>query len=159
MEKLRHYLINMPDRSTRQTLCIMPQTKERPASFQEIMDGSFWIINGQHSVEASRSMQDMDIPQSTREFFQKWKCFIVWTRSKEKLQKISTYYNRVNHFSNFKPTWSTNILAAQFIWTDLGSPSPPKSAIILGTIVRQRKKDLENDGKYKVLSENPSLEH
>ena len=45
MEKLRHYLINMPDRSTRQTLCIMPQTKERPTSFQEIEDGSFWIIN------------------------------------------------------------------------------------------------------------------
>ena len=68
MEKLHHYLINMPDRSTRQTLCIMLQTKEKPTSFQEIEDGSFWIINGQHSVEASRSMQNMDVPQNTREF-------------------------------------------------------------------------------------------
>ena len=41
MQKLRHYLINMPDRSTRQTLCIMPQTQERPTSFRDIEDGNF----------------------------------------------------------------------------------------------------------------------
>ena len=56
MEKLHHYLINMPDKSTKQTLCIMPQTKEKPTSLQEIEDGSFWIINGQYNVEANRSM-------------------------------------------------------------------------------------------------------
>ena len=61
MEKLRHYLINMPDRSTKQTLCIMSQKKERPTSFRKIEDENFWIINGQHSVEASKSMQDMDV--------------------------------------------------------------------------------------------------
>ena len=152
MQKLRHFLINMPDRTTRQTLCIMPQTQEKPTSFHDIEDGNFWIINGQHSVEASKTMQGMDVPQSTREFFQKWNCFIVWTRSKEKLRKISAYYNRVNHFSSFKPTWSTNILAARFIWTELGSPVPPKTATALGTVVRQGRKDLENDGKYKVIS-------
>ena len=157
MEKLHHYLINMPDRSTRQTLCIMPQTKEKPTSFQEIEDGSFWIINGQHNVEASRSMQDMDVPHNTREFFQKWNCFIVWTRSKEKLRKISAYYNRVNHFSSFKPTWLTNILTTRFIWTELGSPSPPKSATALGTVVRQGK-DLKNDQIYKVILENRSID-
>ena len=142
----------MSDRTTRQTLCIMPQTQEKPTSFRDIEDRNFWIINGQHSVEASKTMQGMDVPQSTREFFQKWNCFIVWTRSKEKLRKISAYYNRVNHFSSFKPTWSTNILAARFIWIELGSPVPPKTATALGTVVRQGRKDLENDGKYKVIS-------
>ena len=130
----------------------MPQTQEKPTSFRDIEGGNFWIINGQHSVEASKSMQGMDVPQSTREFFQKWNCFIVWTRSKEKLRKISAYYNRVNHFNSFKPMWSTNILAARFIWTELGSPVPPKTASALGTVVRQGRKDLENDGKYKVIS-------
>ena len=62
MEKLRHYLINMPNMTTRQTLCIMRQTKERPTSFGEIEDGNFWIINGQHNVEVSKTMQDMDVP-------------------------------------------------------------------------------------------------
>ena len=152
MQKLRHFFINMPDRTTRQTLCIMPQTQEKPTSFRDIEDRNFWIINGQHSVEASKTMQGMDVPQSTREFFQKWNCFIVWTKSKEKLRKISAYYNCVNHFSSFKPTWSTNILAARFIWTELGSSVPPKTATALGTIVRQGRKDLKNDGKYKVIS-------
>ena len=42
MQKLRHYLINMSDRSTRQTLCIMPQTQEKPStSFRDIEDGNF----------------------------------------------------------------------------------------------------------------------
>ena len=95
-------------------------------------------------------MQDIDVLQSTREFFQTWNCFIMRTRSKEKLRKISAYYNRFNHFSSFKPIWSTNILAAQFIWTELGSLGPPKTA--LGTVVRQGKKDLENDGKYNFFS-------
>ena len=152
MQKLRHFLINMPDRTTRQTLCIMSQTQEKPTSFRDIEDGNFWIINGQHSAEASKTMQSMDVPQSTREFFQKWNCFIVWTRSKEKLRKISAYYNHVNHFSSFKPTWSTNILAARFIWIELGSPVPPKTMTTLGTVVRQGRKDLKNDGKYKVNS-------
>ena len=62
MEKLKHYLINMPDRTARQTLCIMSQTKEKPTSFRDIEDGNFWIINGQHSVDASKTIQDMDVP-------------------------------------------------------------------------------------------------
>ena len=41
MQKLRHYLINMPDMSTRQTLCIMPQTQEKPTSSRDIEDGNF----------------------------------------------------------------------------------------------------------------------
>ena len=77
MQKLRHYLINMLDRSTRQTLCIMPQTQERPTSFRNIEDENFWIINGQHSVEANKTMQGMDVLLSTREFFQTWNYFIV----------------------------------------------------------------------------------
>ena len=40
MEKLRHYLINMPDRSTRQTLCIMPQTKESLLPFATSRTGT-----------------------------------------------------------------------------------------------------------------------
>ena len=62
MEKLCHYLINMPDKSTKQTLWIMPQIKERLTSFHKIEDGNFWIINGKHNIEASKTMQDMDIP-------------------------------------------------------------------------------------------------
>ena len=94
-------------------------------------------------------MQGMDVLERIRHFFQCWNYIIVWTRSKKKLQKISTYYNWLNHFSLFKLSWSTNIFATHFIWTELGWLVPPKTTIALGQIVRHGK-DLENDMKYKV---------
>ena len=49
------YLLNLPNRKARQTLCVMPTNRtEKPSSWEEIKDGKFYIINGQHSVAASR---------------------------------------------------------------------------------------------------------
>src|SRR5579875_3904782 len=112
--EVKHFLLNMPDRTARQTLCVMPDTKTKPEKWDDVKNGPFWIINGQHSVEASKEMKDTDgVPQSTVDFFETWNCFIVWTENKEKLRKISAYYNRVNHFQAFKPSWSTNIIASR----------------------------------------------
>jgi hypothetical protein len=47
----------------------------------------------------------------------------------------------------FKPMW---VLVARFILTELGRPTPPKSAIELGCVVKKTKKNAENDAKYKV---------
>ena len=130
----------------------MPQFAERPTTWDEIKEGRFWIINGQHSVAANQSIQGMDVPNSVKTTFQTWNSFIVWSKSKEKLRKISAYYNRVNHFSVFKPSWSTNILLARFIWTELGHPNPPKSATGVGrAFVRAQIRDRNNDRKYKVI--------
>ena len=46
MEQMRHYFLNMPDRSAKQTICIMPQSAERATTWNEIKEGRFWIING-----------------------------------------------------------------------------------------------------------------
>ena len=75
----------------------------------------------------------------------------MYSKSKEKLRKISAYYNRVNHFSIFKPSWSMNILSARFIWTEIGRPLPPKSATTVGRAVQANVRDKENDRKYKVI--------
>ena len=49
------YLLNLPDRKARQMLCVMPRNRtEKPSSWEEIKDGKFYIINGQHNVAASR---------------------------------------------------------------------------------------------------------
>ena len=49
----------MPDKSTRQTLCVMPVGfNEKPTEWKDIEKGRFYIINGQHSVEASKWMMD-----------------------------------------------------------------------------------------------------
>ena len=53
MEQMHHYFLNMPDQSAKQTICVMPQSAERPTTWDEIKEGRFWIINGQHSVAAS----------------------------------------------------------------------------------------------------------
>ena len=56
MEKMQNYFLNMLDQTARQTLCVMPQCDKKPTSWDEVKDGRFWIINGQHSVAASQSI-------------------------------------------------------------------------------------------------------
>ena len=51
----------------------------------------------------------------------------MFTTDKEKLRKISAFYNRTNHFTGFLPTWSTNILGARAHWTNYGRPKAPKT--------------------------------
>lgn len=120
---LLNYLINLPDRSQKQTLCVMPDLPEKPTSEAELIDCEFWIINGQHSVAASKMMiEGNTVPESIRKDFRTWNAFIVWTTDIDKLRKISAFYNRVNHFTQFKPTWATNILAARQVWEKYGRP-------------------------------------
>ena len=56
MEELKNYLMNMPDRSQKQTLCVMPKLDFKPKDLSEMMECDFHIINGQHSVAASQAM-------------------------------------------------------------------------------------------------------
>jgi hypothetical protein len=154
----KHYLVNMLDPSVKQTLCVMPDTNERPTTWDEIANGRFFIINKQHSVVASKDMKTIGLLESIIKNFRKWNCFIVWSKDKSRLRQIFGYYNRYNHFSIFKSTWATNFLGARFIWTELGRPTPPKSATKLGCVVRRLKKNVKNDAKYKVkLNYNLSI--
>ena len=41
MEQMCHYFLNMPDRSAKQTICVMPQSAERPTTWDEIKEGRF----------------------------------------------------------------------------------------------------------------------
>ena len=86
---------------------------EKPGSWDSMKDGEFYIINSQHSVEASKLMQSMDLDEDMILDFRKWKCSIAWTKDEEILRTISAYFNCVNHFNIFKPSWTTNILGAQ----------------------------------------------
>jgi hypothetical protein len=75
----KHYLVNMPDLSVKQTLCVMPDTNERPTMWDEIANKRFFIINGQHNVAVSKDMQTTGLPESIVKNFRKWNCFIVWS--------------------------------------------------------------------------------
>lgn len=150
MHQTKHFLINMPDKTVKQSLRVMPMTDSKPSSWEEFRNCNFYIINGQHSVAASKQMIEEQIPEPILKHFRTWNCLIVWTKDKQKLRRLSAYYNRVNHFSVFKPTWSTNVLAALYIWTQLGKPIPPKSATRVGKLVTNPVKDAANDKRYKV---------
>jgi hypothetical protein len=78
----KHYLVNMPDLSVKQTLCVMPDTNERPTMWDEIANKRFFIINGQHNVAASKDMQTTGLPESIVKNFRKWNCFIVWSKDR-----------------------------------------------------------------------------
>ena len=137
-----NYLVNMPDKSTKQTLCVMPIGQDRrPTKWDEIKNSLFYIINGQHSVAASRLMMEDDsgIDDDTKKHFESWKCFVVWSEDADKLRSISAYYNRVNHFQAIQPSWATNILGARIVWVNMGSPKHPKEATVSGSVQAQKK--------------------
>lgn len=102
-----HYLSHMPDLSTRQTICIMPKDHTtKPTSWEEIKDGQFWIINGQHNVEAAKSLQDSGLHEDRMRELRTWNAFVVWSEDAKLLRRISQFYNRCNHFGMFQPTWA-----------------------------------------------------
>jgi len=83
-----------------------------------------------------------------------WNCYIVWSDDNEKLQSISAYYNRVNHFVAMKPLWSTNILGARNVWEAMGRPRNPKEPSPARTLTNTRRKvdDKANLVKFKVMN-------
>ena len=142
VEDLVNWLLNMPDKSTRQTLCVMPVGhKTKPKDWAEIEQGKFYIINGQHSVAASKWMMDdkNKVDRTEREHFRKWKCFVVWSDDNEKLRLISAFYNRTNHFQVAQPSWATNILGARSVWEAMGKPRNPLVAASVGTSTATRR--------------------
>lgn len=158
MEELKKYLIWMPDKSMKQTLCVMPKMDFKPRSLEDIPDDcEYWIINGQHSVAASMSMINGNVPEPIRKNFRTWNCFLVWTEDHDKLRKISAYYNRVNHLVMFKSTWANNVLGSRAVWISHGRPQPKHSAAGVRGLRKQGRRtaaDAVNDKKYEVRITN-----
>ena len=101
IEDMVNYLLNIPDKSTKQMLCVMPVGHETMLTkWQDIENGKFYIINGQYSIVASRFMFDdkNNVNKEEREHFRKWNCFVVWSNDMEILRCTSAYYNRTNQF-------------------------------------------------------------
>ena len=141
------YLLNLPDRKARQMLCVMPRNRtKKPSTWEEIKDGEFYIINGQHSVAASRLIMQMGsrAEDDVKNDFRIWSCFIVWLSDAEILRSISAYYNRINHFQMIQPSWATNILGARTVWVNMGSPENPSQITAAGTTAARRTQDVQS---------------
>ena len=160
MEDLKTYLMNMPDMTQKQTLCVMPKLDYKLKDLEEMADYEFYIINSQHSVAASKLMIAGNVPKAIRKDFRTWNCFIVWTEDVDKLHKISAFYNRVNHLTPFKPMWATNILAARTVWEKYGKPLPKHSAAGVTDVRTSARRPPGNDKQFQVIQQclsHPSL--
>jgi len=152
---MMNYLVNIPNKSTKQTLCVMPvlpvEDKKVLESWDQVKDGKFYIINGQHSVAASKLMMEegSGISDDARQHFKTWNYFIVWSLSAEKLRSISAYYNCVNHFTAIQSSWVMNILGARSVWISQGRPKHPKEDGT-NTTVLSRKEITSLTTKFKV---------
>ena len=135
------YLLNLPEWKARQMLCVMPTNRmEKPTSWEEIKDGDFYIINGQHIVAASRLITQVGsgADDNVKNDFCVWSCFIVWSSDAEILRSISAYYNRINHFQMIHPSWATNILGARTVWVSMGCPENSSHITAVGTTAARR---------------------
>ena len=141
------YLLNLPDQKARQTLCLMPTNRsEKPTSWEEIKDGDFYIINGQHSVVASKLITQVGsgADDDVKNDFRVWSCFIMWSSDVEILQSISAYYNRINHFQMIQPSWATNILGARMVWVSMECPENLSQITAAGTMAERRAQDVQS---------------
>ena len=112
----------------RQTVCVMPKDlTSRPTErdWPKIQNGEFWIIDGQHSLEASQIiLKDKNFQHELKEDLRYWKAFLVWSDDWEKLRKISTFLNSGNKIKAFEASWAANIVAARDVW--VAHNCPPK---------------------------------
>lgn len=81
MDYTMHYFIEMPDKDRKQALCAMPIGLDKmPTSWEDIKDCQFYMINGQHSVAASKKMRSKEKAKHITQKFEKWDCHIVWSK-------------------------------------------------------------------------------
>lgn len=115
-------------RDARQTIVVMPQGLKKmptPEMWPEISKGDFWLIDGQHSVEASKKIQLMDEwadPNNQKEKLKFWKALVVWSDDDTKLSDISRYFNMGNKKRAYQASWIRNIMASREVWEFYGRP-------------------------------------
>ena len=109
----------------KQTVCVMPKTDTPPtkANWAEVSKGEFWIIDGQHTLEAARIiLQNPLYEHELKGDLQYWKAFVVWSQDWNRLRKISKFLNSGNKIKAFEASWAANIVAASDVWIAHGSP-------------------------------------
>lgn len=109
----------------KQTVCVMPKTDTAPTkeTWPEISKGDFWIIDGQHTLEAARLiLQNPLYEHELKGDLQYWKAFVVWSEDWNRLRKISKFLNSGNKIKAFEASWAANIVAARDVWIAHGSP-------------------------------------
>jgi hypothetical protein len=129
VKSVKAELLQMGDINQRQKICLTPIDEHRrllqtkPKDWNEIKNKKFMIINGQHSIAASKELQFEGCGEDRRQALQKWDAYIVWDLDPVRLTQISKFYNLTNHLNHAQPTWSNQIVSGRNIWIANGRPT------------------------------------
>ena len=125
---MKNTLVQIGDVKHLQKVCLTPVDennrllKEPPTSWDAIKAGKFMMINGQHSITASKELQEGGCSELRQSELQMWDAYIVWTLDDAKLRNISSFYNCTNHLNHAKPTWNNQMISCRKIWKICGRP-------------------------------------
>ena len=130
---MKNYLVQTPPAWPHHNLCLMPKLDKgerwkEGMTWDDIKDGEFIIINGQHSVAASREIiAHKDTEKTLKDKLKIWPCTIVWTDNPSMTVRLSYTLNNSNSFNKFTPTWTTQILYCRRVWVKLGRPEKQRA--------------------------------
>jgi hypothetical protein len=79
------------------------------------MNNKFMIINGQHSIAASKELQLEGCGKERHHALEKWDAIIVWDLDPVRLTRISRFYKLTNHLNHAQPTWGNQIVSGRNI--------------------------------------------
>ena len=129
VEEMKNTLVSIGDVKQLQKVCLTlvdennRLLKEPPTSWDAIKARRFMIINGQHSITASKELQEGGCSEPRRSELQMWDAYIVWTLDDAKLRNISSFYNCTNHLNHAKPTWGNQMINCRKIWKICNRPT------------------------------------
>jgi hypothetical protein len=101
----------------------MKLLKNKPRRWEEIQNGQFMIINGQHNITTSKELQHNGCGEAQQIDMRTWDTYIVWTLDPLQLHYISKFYNFINHLNHAQLTWENKIINSRVIRDHLKRPT------------------------------------
>ena len=83
--------------------------------WNEIKNNMFMIINGQHSIAASKELQLEGYGEERHCALEKQNAIIVWDLEPIQFTQISRFYNLMNHLNHAQPMWENQIVSGRNI--------------------------------------------
>jgi hypothetical protein len=128
-------------------LTIVPSDRRRkPATFDEVKNKSFHVVNGQHTLEAcTQFVKDPESTPEVRRFFSKWPCNVVWAPEgdDDPLFHLSGVLNLDSEYRKHFPSFTECIEHSRKTWIRRGRPE---------RCAREKSNNTEAFKKWKVNS-------
>jgi hypothetical protein len=118
-------IMNNP-KTNRQTICVTPKDPIMEVTEENwpiLRKGKFYIVDGQHSVEAAKTLLAYDNWKSPlKPTIRYWKSLLVHSEDYNQLIAISVFLNQTNKIKAFEASWAANIEAGRTLWEEHGCP-------------------------------------